>query len=136
MKKHITQNRKLGISKKRRKGENSTINKMNVWGKIVSMPVQVNREKPRHGLIWEPDLVQAKRKKRKKKNETETRIYQDFARTGLRSGDRKTRTEGNEDETINETVHYVKNTLKEGMKKESKIPEENGSGRKKEKLGI
>ena len=36
MKKHITQNGKLGLSKKRRKGENSTINEMKVRGRKQS----------------------------------------------------------------------------------------------------
>ena len=44
MKKHITLNGKLGISKKRRKGENNTINEMNVRGKRVIGLVQVNRK--------------------------------------------------------------------------------------------
>ena len=44
MKKHITQNGKLGLSKRRRKGENSTRNEMNVRGKRVNVLVQVNRK--------------------------------------------------------------------------------------------
>ena len=133
MKKHITQNGKLGLSKKRRKGENSTINEMNVRGKIVSVLVQVNRKSIvktlSMGLICELDLAQAKGKRGERENETETRHCEDCTVKRWQGN----KTGGSDDETINETVHYVKN---KGMKKDSEIPEQVGSERKRENLRV
>ena len=79
--KEKTQNGKLGLSKKRRKGENSTINEMNVRGKRVNVLVQVNRKSIvktlSMGLICELDLAQAKGKRGERENETETRYCED-----------------------------------------------------------
>ena len=81
MKKHITQKGKLGLSKRRRKGENSTINEINVRGKRVNVLVQVNRKSIvktlSMGLICELDLAQAKGKRGERENETETRYCED-----------------------------------------------------------
>ena len=91
--KEKTQNEKLGLSKRRRKGENSTINEMNVRGKIVNVLVQVNRKSIvktlSMGLICELDLVQAKGKRGERENETETRYCEDCTC----NGDRETKRE-------------------------------------------